>query len=891
MPRSAPRSNPEIERLHSDPAGWLRWGPYLSERAWGTVREDYSDDGDAWDYFPHDHARSRAYRWSEDGLAGISDQQQRLCFALALWNGRDPIIKERLFGLGGNEGNHGEDVKECYWYLDATPTYSWMRWRYMYPHAEFPYSALLAENRRRTSSDPEFELVDTGVFDEDRYWEVTVEYGKAAPNDICMRISAHNAGPDPAQLDLIPTLWFRNRWSWRRGITRPTLRLKEGAILAEDNLLGEMLLLWAGTPTALFCENETNTARLWAKPPPSPWCKDGIGEHVVHGSNTVNPENVGTKAALRYRLTVPPGETAVVRLRLAPAHSEVDDVDGILAERSDEANRFYASVIPHSTPTDEADIARQALSGLLWTKQFYNYDVELWLNGDPTQPAPPQSRLSGRNCVWWHLNSHDVISMPDKWEYPWFAAWDLAFHCAALAHADPDFAKQQLILLEREWYMHPSGILPAYEWAFDDVNPPVHAWSALTVFSIDGGKDVDFLERIFHKLLINFTWWVNRKDSLGKNVFEGGFLGLDNIGPFDRSHLLPAEGRLVQADATGWMAMYCLDMLKIALVLARHDRTYEDVATKFFEHFTYIAVAMTTQGLWDEQQGFYFDQLHLPDGTQVPVAAHSLVGLIPLLAVTTLGPHTFAELPEFAARFEWFVKNRPQYAAWVGHIHEQRENDNRLLSIVSPERLRRLLSRMLDEREFLSPHGIRSLSRIHATNPLEVDVGGMRFRLDYEPAESTSGLFGGNSNWRGPVWFPINHLLIAALRRFHHSLGPDFTVELPTGSGVEMHLGQVADELTRRLITLFRDGASGRRPVFGAVERFQRDPRWHGLIPFHEYFHGDTGAGLGASHQTGWTALVADLIIEHHTEPSLLPAHDSARLAGRRCLPIGGGAP
>ena len=863
----SPPAGAERARLAADPGAWRRWGPYLSERAWGTVREDYSPDGTAWESFPHAQARSRVYRWSEDGIAGICDEQQRLCFALALWNGRDPIIKERLFGLTGNEGNHGEDVKECYWYLDSTPTHSWMRYRYHYPQVEFPYGRLLAENRARGRLDPEFELVDTGVFEGDRYWEVTIDYAKATADDIRVRISVRNAGPDEAQLDVVPTLWFRNTWAWTPAGVRPSLHATGTRIDAEHRGLGRFVLTGAEGGEPLVCDNENNSARLWGLVGVPPFAKDGINDHVVSGAATVNPALTGTKAALRYRLMVAGGGQATVHLRLAPAGAPRGDADDdVLRRRQDEADAFYREVSPESCTADVCGVLRQALSGMLWSKQFYHYDVERWLDGDLTQPEPPASRQQGRNHDWRHLNNHDVISMPDKWEYPWYAAWDLAFHCVALAHVDPEFAKSQLILLCREWFMHPNGQLPAYEWAFGDVNPPVHAWAALTVHAIDGGDDHEFLERVFHKLLINFTWWVNRKDVEGRNAFEGGFLGLDNIGPFDRSAMLPVQGRLIQSDATAWMAMYCLDMLKMALTLARRDRTYEDVATKFFEHFTYIASAMTDQGIWNEEDGFYNDVLHLPDGTRIPIRARSMVGLIPLLAVTTLDPVTLDALPAFEERFFWFIEHHPDFSLCVSHIHETRYNDNRLLSIVGPQRLRRILSRMLDPGEFLSDHGLRALSAYHRDHPLDMDLGGVHCRLDYEPGESTSGLFGGNSNWRGPIWMPLNHLLVSALQRFHHSLGDGYLVEFPTGSGTMLSLGDVAEQLCRRLIGIFSDDAQGRRPVFGSVELAQTDPRWHDLIPFHEYFHGDSGAGLGASHQTGWTGLIADMIIRRGLE-------------------------
>jgi mannosylglycerate hydrolase MGH1-like protein len=854
----------EQSRLLEVPKGrapWRHWGPYLSERGWGTVREDYSATGEAWDYFPHDHARSRAYRWNEDGLAGICDDRQHLCFALAFWNGVDPILKDRLFGLAGPEGNHGEDVKEYWWYLDSTPTHSWMRWRYMYPQAEFPYDDLVAENRRRTRLDPEYELLDTGVFDDARYWEVTADYAKAAPEDVLVRITVRNGGPDAAAIHVLPTLWFRNTWSWGRDPRRPSVRLEGRAIFAEHPDLGGRWLAASGGPEPLFCENESNAERLWGVQGSTPYPKDGIADHVLHGAATVNPELTGTKSAFHYALEVAGGDSAVVELRLRDAAGGLgEDFDAVMAAREQEANEFYAALTPAGASADEALVLRQALGGMLWSKQFYHYDVEFWLEGDPASPPPPAARWNGRNHEWIHLNNLDVISMPDKWEYPWYAAWDLAFHCVPLAHVDPEFAKSQLILLCREWFMHPNGQLPAYEWAFGDVNPPVHAWAALRVFEIDGSQDVDFLERVFHKLLLNFTWWVNRKDSQGDNVFEGGFLGLDNIGPFDRS-ALPVAGYLEQSDGTSWMAMYCQNLLEIALVLAHHDPTYEDLATKFFEHFALIATALNDKGLWNEEQGFYYDVLRLPDGRQIPLEARSIAGLLPLAAVTTLGPETLARLPDFTVRLRWFTEHKREAAGVVQHLPSPDHEGWRMCSIVSDERLRRLLGAMLDPAEFLSDHGLRALSKRHALEPLEVRVDGVTATLDYEPGESTSGLFGGNSNWRGPVWMPINYLLVEVLRVCHRYFGPGFTVECPTGSGRQLTLDEVADEIAGRLVGLFLRGEDGRRPVFGDYRLLQDDPAWRDLILFHEYFHGDTGAGLGASHQTGWTGLVASLIL------------------------------
>jgi hypothetical protein len=854
----------ERERLNEQPRGrsaWRRWGPYVSERAWGTVREDYSAGGEAWDFFPHDHARSRAYRWNEDGLAGICDDRQTLCLALSFWNGRDPILKERIFGLTGPQGNHGEDAKEYWWYLDSTPTHSWMRWRYMYPQSEFPYERLVDENRSRGKQDPEFELLDTGAFDDGRYWGISADYAKAGPEDILLRIAVRNAGPERATIDVLPTLWFRNTWSWGLGDRKPSIRLENGALISEHPALGTRRLSASGCPHALFCENETNAERLFGVPSSTPYPKDGINDHVIDGAETVNPEQMGTKAAFHYRLEVEPGATATIKLRLNDSeNAKLDDFDAVLSARRQEADEFYAELTPAGCTEDEALVLRQALGGMLWSKQFYHYDVRGWLDGDPAGPPPPESRRSGRNNEWVHLNNMDVISMPDKWEYPWYAAWDLAFHCVALAHVDPEFAKQQLVLMCREWYMHPNGQLPAYEWAFGDVNPPVHAWAALRVHEIAADGDTDFLERIFHKLLLNFTWWVNRKDSAGNNVFEGGFLGLDNIGPFDRS-ALPVSGRLEQSDGTAWMAMYCQNLLELALLLAEHDQTYEDLATKFYEHFALIASALNAKGLWDEEDGFYYDVLHLGDGASVPLKARSVVGLLPLAAVTTLGPATMSRLPDFMARVEWFTKNRPEGKGVIQHLESEDHAGWRMLSIVDEDRLRRLLAAMLDPNEFLSDHGLRALSKRHESQPLDVEVAGVTAHVAYEPGESTSGLFGGNSNWRGPVWFPINYLLVETLRVYHRFLGRSFRIECPTGSGRELDLAGVADELSRRLVGLFLQGESGRRPVFGDYELMQSDPAWNDLIPFHEYFHGDTGAGIGASHQTGWTGLVADLIV------------------------------
>ena len=856
-------------------ASWRLWGPYVSERAWGTVREDYSEDGDAWGYFPFEHARSRAYRWNEDGLAGICDDQQTLCFALALWNGQDPFLKERLFGLTGPQGNHGEDVKECWWYLDCTPTHSWMRWRYMYPQARFPYERLVSENADRGRDRPELELVDTGIFDDGRYWEITCDYAKATPDDLLVRITVRNAGPEQAMLDLLPTLWFRNTWSWDPDRARPSIVLRDGGLLATHGELGEYRLDSSGQPEALFCDNETNAHALFGPRAAqgSPYPKDGIGDYVVTGAPSVNPAKRGTKAAFHHRLAVPGGVSAIVELRLratgedgqpgtAAAHQAGlgSDFGTVMAARAREADEFYAELTPAGCGEEDALILRQALAGMLWSKQFYHYDVRRWLEGDPASPAPPRERWSGRNREWTHLNNRDVISMPDKWEYPWYAAWDLAFHCVTLAHVDPEFAKSQLILLCREWYAHPSGQLPAYEWNFSDVNPPVHAWAALRVYEIAGDRDLEFLERILHKLLLNFNWWVNRKDASGDNLFEGGFLGLDNIGPFDRDRL-PAEGVLEQSDGSAWMAMYCQNLLEIALELARHHAVYEDLATKFFEHFSLIAAAINDRGLWDEATGFYYDVLRA-NGESTPLRARSVVGLLPLAAVTTIGPQTMASLPDFAARLSWFVANDRAGRRAVEHVESPAHAGWRMLSVVDQTKLRRLLSAMLDPEEFLSDHGLRALSRRHAQEPLMISIGGAAETLDYEPGESTTALFGGNSNWRGPVWFPINYLLISTMRVYHRFLGDAFTVPLPSSDERRVTLAEVADDLSERLIAIFRRREDGTRPAFGANRLAQEDPAWRDLLWFHEYFHGDTGAGLGASHQTGWTGLVANLILE-----------------------------
>jgi hypothetical protein len=850
----------ERARLRDNPAGWRRWGPYVSERAWGTVREDYSADGDAWAYIPHDQARSRAFRWSEEGLGAICDEHQLLCLAFAFWNGVDPILKERIYGLTNPQGNHGEDAKEYWWYVDSTPTHSWMRWRYLYPQLAFPYDDLVAENQRRSQLEPEYELADTGVLDHG-FWDITADYAKETPEDLVIELRARNTGAARQTLHVLPTVWFRNTWVWGITDTVPSLHVENDRVVCDHTVVGRMFLIGDGDYTPLVCDNESNAERIWGTPSRSAFPKDGINDYIISGTNTVNPALVGTKAALHYQLNVDAGSTATIRLRFG--RRETDAVDGVAAaleQRRSEADTFYASVMPDRLTPDERLVTRQALGGMLWGKQFYHYNVTRWLDGDPAEPRPPASRLEGRNAGWRHLDTADIMSMPDKWEYPWFAAWDLGFQCVALAHVDPEFAKDQLILLCREWYMHANGQLPAYEWSFDDVNPPVHAWAALRVFEIDGARDYQFLARVFHKLLINFTWWVNREDTEGNNIFEGGFLGLDNIGPFDRSMLLPAGGHLEQSDGTAWMAMYSLNLLEMALILATFDRAYEDVATKFFEHFAAIATAINEQGLWDEDAGFYYDSWRFADGTRIPIRARSIVGLIPLCAATTLGNDTLSRLPDFAARLRLFIKLKPRYAAAVSLELEEQERESRLLAIVDPQRLRRILAYALDASEFLSDHGLRALSRYHADHPLDIDLGGMVARLDYEPAESTSRLYGGNSNWRGPVWFPGNHLIIEALRVYHRFLGDTWTVEYPRGSGRQHHLGEVADDIAARLASIFLRAAGGIRPVVAGIELYAR-PDLADAIPFHEYFHAETGKGLGASHQTGWTGLVADLLL------------------------------
>jgi hypothetical protein len=864
-------------------APWKKWGPYLSERAWGNPREDYSADGSPWEYFPHDHARSRAYRWTEDGLAGICDNRQFLCFSIALWNGRDPILKERLFGLTGNEGRHGEDVKEYYFYLDSTPTHSYMKYLYKYPQAPFPYAGLIEGDRRRGRDAPEFELLDTGVFDGDRYFDVIVEYAKDTPEEILIRVTIANRGTEPAVLDLLPTIWFRNTWSWGQHLRRSLLTASPPlpgtrTIQVSHADLGERRLVCEGEPDLLFTENETNLHRLFGVENLARYVKDGINDYVVGGvPDTVNPEQVGTKAAAHYRMQLRGGETRVCKIRLTSQTSGAPEFDAafddVFDQRIREANEFYASIAPPDATDDECLIQRQAFAGLLWSKQFYHYDIRRWLRGDLAGPEPPASHKRGRNRGWTHLYNADILSVPDKWEFPWYAAWDLAFHCIPLALVDPTFAKEQLILLLREWYMHPNGQLPACEWNLADVNPPVHAWAAWRVYKIEqkhfGRSDRLFLERVFHKLLLNFTWWVNRKDATGNNVFQGGFLGLDNIGAFNRSEMAPAGGAVEQSDATSWMGMYCLNMLVIALELARENPAYEDVASKFLEHFAYISRAMNNIGdqgirLWDQADGFYYDILRLPDGRSFPLRLRSMVGLIPLFAVETLESDVIDTLQGFKRRMQWFIDNLPEFGDSI-ETETTETGVRRFLSLVNWDRLRRLLKVMLDESEFLSPHGVRSLSRAHGQDPYVLRLDGAEHRVSYEPAESRTGLFGGNSNWRGPVWFPVNYLIIESLQKFHYFLGDTFRVEFPTGSGHEMNLWNVSIEIERRLTSLFLRDENGHRAVYGSRKLFQSDPQWRDRILFYEYFHGDTGVGLGASHQTGWTGLVAKLIQQSGT--------------------------
>jgi hypothetical protein len=881
-----------LEETMRGAAAWKKWGPYLTERQWGTVREDYSPYGNAWEFVSHDAARSKAYRWGEDGIAGVSDDAQLLCLSLALWNGRDPILKERIFGLTGNEGNHGEDVKEYYYYLDSTPTHSYMKMLYKYPQREFPYGALVEENRRRGKGAAEFELVDTGIFDDDRYFDVFVEYAKADVEDLLMKITVHNRGHENATLDVLPQVWFRNTWSWGYDDYKPSMSaIRENVIQIDDKRLGgKRFVYFDGSDEVLFCENETNAQRLYGVNGSQGFYKDGINEYIVHGNaKAVNPEQRGTKAAARFTLNIAAGKSATIRIRLSDAISEKPFVgfDQTFDVRQHEADEFYGELQSEIKNNDAKNVQRQAFAGMLWSKQFFYYDVMQWLKGDPAQPSPPQERRRGRNAGWEHLNNADIISMPDKWEYPWYAAWDLAFHCLPLAMVDPEFAKNQLELLTKEWYMHPNGQFPAYEWAFGDVNPPVHAWATWRVYKIDqklnGGKaDTDFLEKVFHKLLLNFTWWVNRKDTEGHNIFQGGFLGLDNIGVFDRSAPLPTGGHIEQADGTSWMAMYSLNLMRIAIELAATKPIYQDMATKFFEHFMYIAGAMANIGgegidLWDKEDEFFYDVLHLPNGQRIPLRVRSMVGLIPLFAVETIEPELLEKLPDFKRHMDWFLNYRKDLAALVSRWQEPGMGERRLLSLLRGHRMKKILKRMLDESEFLSDYGVRAISRFHKDNPYQFGVNGSTFSVEYKPAESDTGLFGGNSNWRGPIWFPVNFLIIESLQKFHYYYGDDFKIECPTGSGNYMTIDEVANELSHRLSNIFLLDERGRRPVFGYNTKIQTDPHFRDYVLFHEYFHGDNGSGVGASHQTGWTGLVAKLL-----QPRMKEARAAATATARK---------
>jgi hypothetical protein len=856
---------------------WRKFGPYMTERQWGTVREDYSPYGNAWEYVSHDAARSKAYRWGEDGIGGISDDKQLICFAIGMWNKKDPIIKERIFGLTGNEGNHAEDCKEDYFYLDSTPTHSYMKMLYKYPQREFPYADLVNENKRRGKLDPEYELVDTGIYEGNRYFDVFIEYAKADEQDILIKITVHNRGEDEASLNLLPQIWFRNTWSWEGGGEKPRLQCgNEEIISIEHPLLGTYYLFADGGDKSklefIFCENETNTLKLYNYPFTGT-AKDGVNDYVVHGNkNAINKDLTGTKAAINFDLTIPGGKSKSIRLRLASGKHQhpFKEFNSTFTERVEEADEFYNDLQKEIKDSDKQNIQRQALAGMLWSKQFFYFDVSRWLNGDPGQPPPPGERKKGRNSEWGHLNNADIISMPDKWEYPWYAAWDLAFHALPIAMVDPEFAKQQLVLLTKEWYMHPNGQLPAYEWAFGDVNPPVHGWASWRVYKIDqklneGKGDRKFLEEIFHKLLLNFTWWVNKKDFNGNNIFQGGFLGMDNIGVFDRSAQLPTGGVIEQSDGTSWMAMFTLNMLRMSLELAKENPVYQNLATKFFEHFLYIAGAMANVGneginLWDDEEKFFYDVLHTPDDQRIKMKVRSMVGLIPLFAVEVLDEELFVENPEFTTRLEWFLNNRPDLANLISRWGDKGKRQRHLLSLLRGHRMKCLLKRMLDESEFLSDYGIRALSKAHEANPYKLYANGNEFSVKYTPGEGDTSLFGGNSNWRGPIWFPVNYLLIESLQRFHHYYGDDFKVEHPTGSGQMKTLREIADDLSERLVNIFKRGEDGRRPVFNNSERFQTDPHFKDYIYFYEYFHGDSGRGVGATHQTGWTGLVAKLI-------------------------------
>jgi hypothetical protein len=875
---------------------WKKWGPYLSERQWGTVREDYSEGGNAWDYFSHDQSRSRAYRWGEDGLAGISEDTQRLCFALALWNEKDPILKERAFGLTNSEANHGEDVKEYYFYIDSTPTHSYMKYLYKYPQREYPYVDLIETNRGKSRQEFEYELLDTGVFNEDRYFDVFVEYAKADPEDILIKITVHNRGPETAKLQLLPTLWFRNTWSWLNPTAKPVLREVNATIHASHAELGDYVLYADGTPELIFTENESNTERLWGQPNATPWVKDSFHQYVIAGNQeAINPDKVGTKAAARYILEIPAGGAQVVRLRLSTAAPSVpfgDGFDEAFNARLADADEFYHRITPQSLNEDERRVHRQALAGMLWSKQYYLFDVDTWLREHSAHPLLGGSKQAPRNGEWFHMFNGDIISMPDKWEYPWYAAWDLAFHTIAISLVDFDFAKEQLLLMLQSLYSHPNGQIPAYEWNFSDVNPPVHAWATLFLFKTERGlgrEDLRFLERSFHGLTLNFNWWVNRKDPQGRNVFAGGFLGLDNIGVFDRSAPLPTGGTLEQADGTAWMAFYCQNMLEIALILADHDPQYEEYAWKFLQHFVWIAYAMDRIGdnkdeMWDEQDGFFYDVLRLPDGSASRLQVRSMVGLLPLFASTIFGADDVANHPRLMELIALFRARHPEVVAQVAPTSEGYigYDGRRLLSPLSQIQLERILSYMLNENEFLSPYGIRALSQYHRDHPFTVNVSGQSFEVRYVPAESDTGMFGGNSNWRGPIWMPVNALIVRGLLNLYGFYGNDFTVECPTGSGNCMTLFEVAREISRRLASIFLRDESGKRPVYGGTDKFQNDPHWRDYILFYEYFHGDNGAGLGASHQTGWTGVIARLLdLFGRLGPEDILAAEKGRLADR----------
>ncbi|MHB8853239.1 MAG: MGH1-like glycoside hydrolase domain-containing protein [Ignavibacteriaceae bacterium] len=855
---------------------WRKWGPYLTDRQWGTVREDYSANGDAWDYVSHDAARSKAYRWGEEGIGGICDDKQTICFALSFWNGKDSILKERYFGLTGKEGNHGEDVKEYFYYLENIPTHSYMKMLYKYPQTEFPYSQLLQENQKRGKLDPEFELIDTGIFNEDKYFDVFIEYSKADLEDILIKLTVCNRANENAMLNVVPQIWFRNTWSWGYDDYKPGISTgnKNYLLLSHQNI-GNYSLFYEENPELLFCDNDTNIKKLYNVDSEDLF-KDGINDFIVNGKKEAVNNTAGTKAGINYKITLPALGSKVIRLRLK-ANSDkpelinpFEDFDSIFNLRTKETDEFYEELESQIKNQDEKNVQRQALAGMLWCKQFYYYDVRHWLKGDPSQPSPPPERYKGRNNEWNHLNNSDIISMPDKWEYPWYASWDLAFHCIPFALIDPEFAKHQLRLLTREWYMNPNGQLPAYEWNFSDVNPPVHAWATWRVYKIDqkannGHGDIPFLESVFHKLLLNFTWWVNRKDEDNRNIFQGGFLGLDNIGVFDRSAGLPEGGHLEEADATSWMAMFSLNLLRISLELSKHNPVYQDVATKFLEHFLFIAGAMTDIGgegidLWDEEDQFFYDVLHTSDDKYVKLKVRSMVGLIPLFAVEVLEPEIMSTSPKFSERLDWFLNYRPDLANLVSRWQDKGMKETRLFSLLRGHRLKKILNRMLDETEFLSEYGIRALSKYHEKNPYVLLTGGKVFSVNYEPAESQTGLFGGNSNWRGPVWFPVNFLIIESLQRFHHYYGDDFKVEYPVNSGKYLTLKEISNELTTRLSKIFLKDENGNRPVFGENKKFQTDPHFKDYILFHEYFNGDNGKGLGASHQTGWTGLIAKLL-------------------------------